>query len=109
MLLRPIEEESDAMSKAGSRILASARQALAYATGEADPQPYGVHVPAHLDVRAIRQKLGLTQHDFAQQFGVNPRTVQDWEQGRRHPSGPARALLVIIDREPEAVARALCA
>ena len=97
------------MSKAGSRILASARQALAYATGEADARQYGVHVPEALDVRAIRQKLGLSQEAFAQHFGVNPRTVQDWEQGRRQPSGPARALLVVIDREPEAVHRALCA
>ena len=97
------------MSKAGSRMLASARQALAYATREADPSQYGVHVPATIDVRAIRQKIGLTQEDFAQHFGVNKRTVQDWEQGRRQPSGPARTLLVVIDREPEAVYRALCA
>lgn len=97
------------MSKAGSRILTSARQALAYATGEADPSQYRVHVPVTLDVRAIRQKIGLSQEVFAQHFGVNVRTVQDWEQGRRHPSGPARALLVVIDREPEAVYRALCA
>ena len=97
------------MSKAGSRILASARQALAYATGAADTSQYGVHVPATLDVRAIRQKIGLSQEDFAQHFGVNKRTVQDWEQGRRHPSGPARTLLVVIDREPEAIYRALCA
>src|SRR5262249_621216 len=101
MLLRPIEEESDAMSKAGSPILASALQALASATGEADTSQYGVHVPAILDVRAIRQKIGLSQEEFAQHFGVNKRTVQDWEQGRRHPSGPARTLLVVIDREPD--------
>ena len=97
------------MSKAGSRILASARQALAYATGEADTSQYGVHVPATIDVRAIRQKIQMSQEEFAQHFGVNKRTVQDWEQGRRRPSGPARALLVVIDREPEAVYRALCA
>jgi putative transcriptional regulator len=90
-------------------MLASARQALAYATGEADPSPYGVHVPATIDVRAIRHKIGLSQEDFAQHFGVNKRTVQEWEQGRRQPSGPARTLLVVIDREPEAVYRALCA
>jgi putative transcriptional regulator len=97
------------MSKAGSRILASARQALAYATGEADVSQYRVHVPATLDVQAIRQKIRMSQEEFAQYFGVNKRTVQGWEQGRRRPSGPARALLVVIDREPEAVHRALCA
>ena len=96
------------MSKVGSRILTSARQALACATGEADISQYGVHVPEHLDVRAIRQKIRMSQEEFARHFGVNKRTVQDWEQGRRHPSGPARALLVVIDREPEAVYRAFC-
>ena len=97
------------MSKAGSSILTSARQALAYATGEADTSQYGGHVPEHLDVRTIRQKIRMSQEEFARHFGVNKRTVQDWEQGRRHPSGPARTLLVVIDREPEAVYRALCA
>lgn len=97
------------MSQAGGRTLTSARQALACATGDADPRAYSVHVPRTLDVQAIRQKIGLTQATFAQHFGVNKRTVQNWEQGRRQPSGPARALLVVIDREPEAVVRALCA
>lgn len=97
------------MSKAGSRMLASARQALAYATGEAETSQYGVYVPEQLDVRAIREKIQMSQEAFALHFGVNKRTVQDWEQRRRHPSGPARALLVVIDREPEAVYRALCA
>src|SRR5256886_16581104 len=97
------------MSKVGSRILTSARQALACATGEADISQYGVHVPEHLDVRTIRQKIRMSQEEFARHFGVNKRTVQDWEQGRRHPSGPARALLVVIDRELEAVYRAVCA
>jgi len=81
------------MSKAGSRILTSARQALAYATGEADTSQYGVHVPEHLDVRAIRQKIRMPQEELARHFGVHKRIVQDWEQGRRHPLGPARALL----------------
>jgi hypothetical protein len=58
------------MSKAGSRILTSARQALAYATGEADTSQHGVHIPEHLDVRAIRQKIRLSQEEFAQHFGV---------------------------------------
>ena len=91
------------MSKAGSRILASARQALAYATGEADTSQYGVHVPATLDVRIIRQKIGLSQEEFAQHFGVNKRTVQDWEQGRRVPSGAARTLLMIAAKNPKAL------
>jgi DNA-binding transcriptional regulator YiaG len=70
---------------------------------------YGVHVPEHLDVQTIRQKIRMSQAEFARHFGVNKRTVQDWEQRRRHPLGPARALFGMIDREPEAVYRASCA
>ena len=97
------------MSNAGTRILKSARQALAYAKGAADTTQYGVHIPAALDVKAIRQKVGMSQDVFAGHFGVSKRTLQDWEQGRRHPSGAARAFLVVIDREPGAVRRALTA
>ncbi|MBI4183704.1 MAG: helix-turn-helix domain-containing protein [Proteobacteria bacterium] len=95
------------MSKAGRRIIGSARQALAFAEGRADAAGFGVHIPAEIDVKAIRARLGLSQGAFARTFGVSVRTIQDWEIGRRVPSGPARALLTIIAREPEAVRRAL--
>ena len=97
------------MSKAGKRILRSARQALAFAEGRAKPKDYGVHIPDEIDVRAIRTKAGLSQSAFARHFGVSTRTVQDWEQGRRVPSGPARGFLRVIEREPKAVRRALAA
>lgn len=60
-----------------------------------------------LDVKAIRKGLKLTQQQFAQEFGLELRTVQDWEQGRVMPTGAARTLLRIIERDPEAVRRAL--
>jgi putative transcriptional regulator len=59
------------------------------------------------DVRSIREKLGLSQETFAERFQLSLRTVQEWEQGRRVPEGPARVLLRVIEREPEAAARAL--
>lgn len=59
------------------------------------------------DVNAIRAKLGMTQDSFAAAFGVSTATVRNWEQGRRQPLGPARALLTIIECEPKAVLRAL--
>ena len=59
------------------------------------------------DVRAIRERLGLSQEAFAKRFQLSLRTVQDWEQKRRVPEGPARVLLRVIEREPEAAARAL--
>jgi putative transcriptional regulator len=59
------------------------------------------------DVRAIRQKLGLSQHDFAMLIGVSRSTLQNWEQGRRQPEGPARALLKVAEERPEALLEAL--
>ena len=70
---------------------------------------YRVHVPAEVDVKAIRQKLGMSQAAFAASFGFALDAVQNWEQGRRRPEGAARAFLKVIDREPDAVRRALAA
>jgi putative transcriptional regulator len=53
------------------------------------------------DVKAVREKVGVSQSAFAALLGVSPRTLQDWEQGRRKPSGPARSLLRIAERHPE--------
>jgi putative transcriptional regulator len=97
------------MSKAGDRILKSARQALAFAEGRADRSQFRVHVPEEIDVRAVRRRLEMSQDEFARHFGVSKRTVQDWEQRRRRPEGAARAFLRVIEREPEAVLRALSA
>jgi hypothetical protein len=58
-------------------------------------------------VRRIREKTGLTQDEFDERFGLSLRTVQEWEQGRAMPEGPARVLLAVIKREPDAVVRAL--
>lgn len=63
--------------------------------------------PANVDVRVIREKLLLSQSEFAARFGFTTAAVRQWEQGRRQPHGPARVLLTIIAREPGAVSRAL--
>ncbi len=63
--------------------------------------------PLKVDVRGIRERLKLSQSDFAARFGFTASAVRQWEQGRRQPHGPARVLLTIIDREPNAVRRAL--
>lgn len=91
---------------AGQRIIGSARHALAFAEGK-QAQGCEVHIPEEIDVRRIRAKAHLSQGEFATYFGVSVRTVQQWEQGRAAPSGAARAFLTVIDREPEAVRRAL--
>jgi len=91
---------------AGERMIASAKQALAFARGEPD---HGciVHIPAEIDVKTIREKVDMSQEEFARQFGFSKRTLQHWEQGLRVPTGPARAFLTVIAREPDAVRRAL--
>ena len=59
-----------------------------------------INVP---DVSAIREKTGLSQTKFARLLGVSLRTLQDWEQGRRAPSGAARTLLMVADKNPRAL------
>ncbi len=90
------------MSKAGESILRGAHQALAYAKGARDG--FVAYVPEQVDVVAIGTLLGLSQGEFAARFGFK---LQNWEQGCRRPDGAARAFLRVIEREPEAVLRAL--
>ncbi len=94
------------MPKAGSRMLASVREARKAVRGESDG-PIVLHVPDTVDVKAIRERLGVSQDAFAQRFGFSSAAVRDWEQGRRRPEQAARVLLLVIQREPEAVDRAL--
>lgn len=59
------------------------------------------------DVRAIRQKLGLSQDRFSVMLGISPATLRNWEQKRRKPVGPARVLLRVAAKHPEAVLEAV--
>ncbi len=94
------------MSKAGKRILSSVRAARAFAQGRGG-EGFVVHVPERINVRAIRAKFGLTRNEFASRFGFSVDAVKEWEMGRRTPERSARVLLKVIEREPEAVRRAL--
>jgi putative transcriptional regulator len=62
---------------------------------------------ASMDIKGIRQQFGKSQAEFALMIGVSISTLQDWEQGRRRPEGPARALLKVAAENPEAVSAAL--
>ena len=76
---------------------------LAHAVGgRARPQ-----TGTDIDVRAIRATTGLSQSKFAELLSIEVSTLRNWEQGRRDPTGPARALLRAIRNEPVAVIRAL--
>ncbi|ODS33149.1 MAG: Antitoxin igA-2 [Candidatus Scalindua rubra] len=61
------------------------------------------------DIRSIRQRLHKSQSEFAMMIGVSVSTLQNWEQGRRKPEGPARALLKIASENPKAVVKSLSA
>ena len=59
------------------------------------------------DVMITRQKLGLSQAAFARMLGISPRTIQEWEQGRRNPQGAAQSLLRIAQAKPDIVREVL--
>ena len=81
------------------------QDAIANAAG--DSSRGTVHTVNTVDVRAVREKLGLSPAVFATAVGVSVATVRSWERARHSPRGPARVLLHIIAQEPEAARRAL--
>jgi putative transcriptional regulator len=85
-------------SKVARSIRRGLTQALAYAKHEAREADYRVHVPAEIDGRAIREKLGLTQAQFAARFAFRINTLRHWEQGKRKPERPSRAWYLLILR-----------
>jgi len=92
---------------AGSRIIASLKEAVDWVEGKNVPvRVTTIDAPA-IDVRAVRRRLGLSQSSFAAKFGFQTATLRNWEQGRTRPDGPARVLLAVIARHPEAVEDAL--
>ncbi len=94
-------------NKAFDNIMDGLTDALAYAEGDKSRgKGREVEVPS-VDVRAARKKLGLSRDKFAETFKIISSTLRKWEQGSRIPSGPARVLLTVIEKEPEAVKRAL--
>ncbi len=80
-----------------------------YLDGAHDPSAWRVHVPADVDVKAIRLRYGLSQAAFATRFGFSAGAVRDWEQRRKTPEASARVLLKVIEHEPKAIERALAA
>ena len=89
----------------GQDLVQSAREALAIASGEMEPGR--VRVFDAPDVAAIRKRQKLSQVAFAARYRIPVATLRDWEQKRRMPDGASASFLRVIDREPEAVTRAL--
>ena len=92
-------------SKDFQNLVRSVRQAGRIRRGKMKPARTFTFRPT--DVKSIRLKLGKSQAEFALMIGVSLATLQNWEQGRRMPEGPARALLKIAADNPKAVADAL--
>ena len=88
-----------------NKLTESIKQAGRIRRGEAKPSRIIEVSPP--DIKAIRAKLGKSQADFALMIGVSVGTLRNWEQGRRRPEGPARALLKVASVNPSAVEDAL--
>jgi len=86
-----------------NELVMSIKDAWRFLRGESEPS----RTFDTLDIKAIRQKTGLSQTQFANLIGVKVRTLQNWEQKRHKPTGTAAALLTIVAHEPEAALRAL--
>lgn len=86
-------------------------EVLSAAQADPDAQPLDSEELARMRrvsrVKALRQRLGMTQVEFAEAFGLPVSTLRDWEQARSTPDAPARALLRAIEREPETMQRLL--
>ena len=94
-------------SALGLDIIEGLTQAVAHHRGGVQLRTTTYRVPGPVDVRAVREQLGLSQSQFAAKYGFSPRTLQQWEQGRSKPDGVARAYLTVIHKDAKAVEKAL--
>jgi len=96
------------MSEVGKSLLKGAEEALAYAKGHKQgARTHKVKVPAHINVRNIRNRLHMTRKEFSDKFGFSLRTLEKWERDERVPEGPTRAYLKVIAKNPRFVEKAL--
>lgn len=87
----------------------SAKEIARDMKGEIELPMRVVRVLPDVDVRAIREKQGLTREQFAERYGLQMRAIQEWEQGRRKPEPAVRAYMLVIKHQPAAVRKALTA
>lgn len=94
-------------TKLGISLEQSAREILSHVKGEATLPTRRIILPDEVDVKRIRTKARMSQAEFARAFCINPRTLQEWEQGRRKPDATTRAYLAVIAKNRAAVLDAL--
>jgi putative transcriptional regulator len=95
------------MSKAFESIKAGLQQAIAHGKGGRAAAGVKVYHPLSVDVKEVRQRVGMTQAQFAARFGFSVATLRHWERGDRAPAGPALVLLNVISKDHKAVMKAL--
>ena len=107
MGVRKSEKNRAKRTELGRELEESAREILAHVRGEVRMLARRVVLPDEVDVKLIRTKAGMSQAEFARAFCINPRTLQEWEQGRRKPDATTRAYLAVIAKRRQAVLEAL--
>jgi putative transcriptional regulator len=96
------------MTKAFNSIKQGLTEAVAHAKAQdADASGVTLYKPQAVNVSSLRQRLDLTQEQFAARFGFSVATLRHWERGDRSPSGASLVLLNVIERNPQAVLQAL--
>ena len=102
-----LNSASKRRTKFGLALEQSAKEILAHVKGETKLPARRVVLPDEVDVKLIRTKARMSQAQFARAFCINPRTLEEWEQGRRKPDATTRAYLAVIAKNREAVLDAL--
>jgi putative transcriptional regulator len=86
-----------------AELMASVHEGGRILRGDAEPSRSFTVDKSNIDVKAIRETYNLTQHAFASLLGISVKTLRNWEQGRRTPEGPARVLLQVAAKHPDAI------
>ena len=107
MGVRNLKAGTKRRTKLGITLEQSAKEILAHVKGEARLPTRRIVLPDEVDVKLIRTRARMSQSEFARAFCINPRTLQEWEQGRRKPDATTRAYLSVIAKNREAVLDAL--
>jgi len=107
MGVRKLNTGTKGRTKLGLMLEQSAKEILAHVKGDAGLPARRIVLPDEIDVKRIRTKARMSQAEFARAFCINPRTLQEWEQGRRKPDATSRAYLAVIAKNRGAVLDAL--
>jgi putative transcriptional regulator len=107
MQTRKPKSVSGKRTQLGLELEQGAKEILAHLHGELELPSRRIVLPADVDVKQIRDQANMSQAEFARAFCINPRTLQEWEQGRRKPDATTRAYLAVIAKNRKAVLDAL--